>query len=88
MGICTLLYDISVYSYTTFKLFIQTNHDATLFTGEGCFEKQTRHLVYSVISGDEKNLLVNAIKKVDPQAFVNIVNSKQILGKFYRKPND
>ena len=66
----------------------KTNHDATLFTGEGCFEKQTRHLVYSVISGDEKNLLVNAIKKVDPQAFVNIVNSKQILGKFYRKPND
>ncbi len=66
----------------------KTNHDATLFTGEGCFEKQTRHLIYSVISGDEKNLIVNAIKETEPEAFVNIVNSKQILGKFYRKPND
>ena len=66
----------------------KTNHDATLFHGEGCFEKQERHLIYSVISGDEKNLIVNAIKETDPHAFVNIVNSKQILGKFYRKPND
>ena len=66
----------------------KTNHDATLFHGEGCFEKKERHLIYSVISGDEKNLIVNAIKETDPNAFVNIVNSKQILGKFYRKPND
>ncbi len=65
-----------------------TNHDATLFNGEGCYEKQPRHLIYSVVSADEKTVLVNAIKKKDPAAFVNIVTSKQILGKFYRKPND
>jgi uncharacterized membrane-anchored protein YitT (DUF2179 family) len=65
-----------------------TNHDATLFHGEGCYEKQPRHLIYSVVSADEKTILVNAIKKKDPGAFVNIVTSKQILGKFYRKPND
>ncbi|MEE0878608.1 MAG: YitT family protein [Treponemataceae bacterium] len=65
-----------------------TNHDATLFHGEGCFEKQPRHLIYSVISGDEKNYLINEIKHKDPDSFVNIVSSKQILGKFYRKPND
>jgi uncharacterized membrane-anchored protein YitT (DUF2179 family) len=64
-----------------------TNHDATLFHGEGCYEKQPRHLIYSVVSADEKTILVNAIKKKDPGAFVNIVTSKQILGKFYRKPN-
>lgn len=65
-----------------------TNHDATLFNGEGCYEKQPRHLIYSVVSADEKTVLVNAIKEKDPAAFVNIVTSKQILGKFYRKPND
>ena len=56
--------------------------------GKVVLKKKERHLIYSVISGDEKNLIVNAIKETDPNAFVNIVNSKQILGKFYRKPND
>lgn len=66
----------------------KTNHDATIFHGEGCFEKQNRDMLYSVVSADEARKLVLQIKTLDPKAFINMVESKQIFGKFYRKPND
>lgn len=66
----------------------ETHHDATLFHGEGCYQKHQRDLLYSVVSGDEVRKLVPKIKKTDPDVFINIVNTKQLLGRFYRKPND
>jgi len=65
-----------------------TNHGATIFHGEGCYKKEERDLLYSVVSGDDVHKLLPAIRKTDPAAFINFVSSKQILGRFYRKPND
>lgn len=72
--------------YDTIKA--TTNHDATLFKGTGCYEKAERDLIYSVVSGEDVRKLMPKIKEKDPSAFINIVKSKQTLGKFYRKPND
>ncbi len=65
-----------------------THHDATLFKGTGCFTGQQRDLLYSVVSGDDLHKLLPVIKQVDPGAFINFVNSRQVLGRFYRKPNN
>ncbi|MFA6938406.1 MAG: YitT family protein [Treponema sp.] len=65
-----------------------TNHDATLFKGTGCYKKTEKDMLYSVVSADEVNLLSKEIHKVDSNAFTNVVKSQEILGKFYRKPND
>lgn len=67
---------------------INTHHSATVFHGEGCYNHTERDLVYSVVSGDEVRKLVPKIKKADPAAFINVVHSKQILGRFYVRPND
>lgn len=65
-----------------------TNHDATLFTGTGCYKNTRRDMLYSVVAGDDMPAVTKKIKDADPHAFVNIVHSQQILGNFYVRPND
>lgn len=63
-----------------------TNHDATLFKGIGLYLYATRNLVYSVISRDEASKIIRLIREVDPKAFINVVNTEQVTGKFYQRP--
>lgn len=65
-----------------------TNHDATLFKGIGCYKKQECNMLYSVVGSDEIHKVVTKIKQVDELAFVNIMKTEQVTGRFYKKPND
>jgi uncharacterized membrane-anchored protein YitT (DUF2179 family) len=65
-----------------------THHDATLFKGEGLFEGKERNLVYSVISAEESDKVNKGITEVDPKAFTNILETKYLGGRFYRKPKE
>lgn len=65
-----------------------SHHDATLFKGKGCYMGTERDMLYSVVAGDNVRTLRKKIKEVDPHAFVNIVQSQSVLGKFYVRPND
>ncbi len=66
----------------------ETNHDATLFTGIGCYEGKERKMLYSVVSSDEVRRLLPRIRQIDPKAFVNVAKSERIWGRFYQRPND
>ena len=66
----------------------QTNHDATLFTGTGLYSGKERSLLYSVVSSSESGHLEKAIRLTDPDAFINVLQSKAIIGKFFRRSND
>ncbi len=65
-----------------------TNHDATLFRGIGCYQGAERNMLYSVVSSEEVNKVLSAIREADPQAFVNVIKTSQIDGWFYNRPND
>ncbi|MDD6042657.1 MAG: YitT family protein [Eubacteriaceae bacterium] len=65
-----------------------THHDATLFRGIGCFEGVEREMLYSVVGSEEVDRLINAIKEIDPKAFINSFKTEQINGRFYKRPND
>ncbi len=65
-----------------------TNHDATLFKGIGCYRKQECNMLYSVVGSDEIHKVVTKIREIDEQAFINIMKTEQITGRFYKKPND
>ena len=65
-----------------------TNHDATLIKGEGCYSKQECDVLYSVVGRDEVNKVVNTVRKTDPQAFVNMIRTENLAGRFYQRPND
>ena len=65
-----------------------THHDATLFKGIGLYLYKTRKMVYSVVSRDEARRVVTKIHEVDPKAFINVMNTQQITGRFYQRPQD
>jgi len=65
-----------------------TNHDATLFKGIGCYKKHECNMLYSVVGRDEMKPIVKKIREIDKGAFINTMNTEQLTGRFYQRPND
>ena len=63
-----------------------THHGATIIEGQGAYEDRERKIVYSVVSSAESKKVIRAIKEADPHAFVNLMKTEQVAGKFYQKP--
>ncbi len=73
--VCEAIYDLS-------------NHGATVLEGEGSYEHCERYVVYSVVSSAESGRVTNTVKKIDPDAFVNVLKTERVLGRFYQRPAD
>lgn len=65
-----------------------THHDATLIKGIGCYQKKECNILYSVVGRDEVRKVLNSVKSTDPEAFVNVIRTDSVTGKFYQRPND
>ena len=65
-----------------------TNHDATLIKGIGCYRKKECDILYSVVGRDEVRKVLKYVKETDPQAFVNMIRTESLSGRFYQRPND
>lgn len=61
-----------------------TNHGATVMDGMGCYEKEERSVVYSVISSMELKDVIKATKEIDEHAFINAVKTDRLDGRFYQ----
>jgi len=66
----------------------KTHHGATCFDGFGSFEKKSRTLLYSVVTASQIKTLIPAIKKIDENAFINVLKTDQLIGRFYQRPFD
>jgi uncharacterized membrane-anchored protein YitT (DUF2179 family) len=66
----------------------KTHHAATSFTGTGLYNMEERKLLYSVVYSNEVTDLVNALRRIDPNAFINVIKTEQINGRFFRRPKD
>ena len=62
-----------------------SHHSATRIDGTGCYSGDNTAMIYSVVSRDEAKILVKKVTEVDPQAFVNIIKTDFINGRFYYK---
>lgn len=60
---------------------------ATELQGEGVYTHENRTVVMTVMSRHEAVLLRKHVRKVDPQAFVLIMNTGEIVGKGFRGVN-
>ena len=45
-------------------------------------------MVYSVVSREEARKVIRKIREVDSKAFINVVKTEQIMGRFYQQPKD
>lgn len=65
-----------------------TNHDVTVFEGRGGYSGSIHQMVYTVVATSESGALEKEIRKVDPNAFINVMESKEIIGRFFKRAND
>jgi len=65
-----------------------SKHGATILTGEGSFEHQERKIVYSIVSSAEYKKIINEVKLIDETAFINVMKTEQVSGRFYLKPHE
>ena len=52
----------------------------------GGYEGAERHILYSVIGREQIEAVISAIRGIDAKAFINVINTEQINGRFYRPP--
>lgn len=64
-----------------------TNHSATEFPATGMYSNEGRKMIYSVVSSTEAKVLIRRVMNADPHAFVNVVKTDILMGRFYQKEN-
>jgi len=66
----------------------KTQHAATVVSGTGMYNMEERELLYSVVYSNEIAPLIKAIHEVDSGAFINVIKTEQVNGKFFKRPKD
>ena len=65
-----------------------TNHTATLVEGIGLYNGSSCVLIYTVVAGSQVRQLVRKVRQADPNAFVNVMRTEKLSGRFYRSPRN
>lgn len=66
----------------------ETHHGATLFQGKGLYRGEEQSMIYSVISSDQLKSVTRKTHETDAHAFINVIKTDQVAGRFYKEPND
>jgi len=65
-----------------------TEHGATEIEARGAYEEKPRTLIYSVVGSEELKQILKEIHRIDPNAFVNVIRTELLNGKFIMRPHD
>ncbi|MCI6714638.1 MAG: YitT family protein [Lachnospiraceae bacterium] len=65
-----------------------SRHGATILEGRGSYEHCERNVVYSVVSREEVKKVLQAVRTVDSEAFINELKTEGLSGRFYQRPTD
>ena len=63
-------------------------HGATIMDGEGSYGHHSVPIVYSVIDAADSRKVIKAIRKLDPDAFINCIRTQELKGRFHYDPKD
>lgn len=61
-----------------------THHGVTRIEGQGCYLKENKAMLYTVVGADEVKDVIHLLKELDSSVFVNIVKSEGVTGRFYQ----
>lgn len=59
----------------------ELNHGATIYDARGAYTKDNKQVVMTIVKREQARNLRNYVHKVDPDAFMMITNSSEIIGK-------
>ncbi|MBR2257536.1 MAG: YitT family protein [Blautia sp.] len=69
-------------------IYAASHHGATMLEGEGSHDHDERKVIYSVVSSSQTRQVIHAVKEVDGQAFINLIRTQELAGRFYQPPKD
>ncbi len=62
----------------------EINRGATIIEARGGYKGDSRQIIYTILTRREMMILRHHLKTIDPQAFVNVIDSKEILGRGFK----
>jgi len=66
------------------KIINDLNRGGTLIHGNGMYNKADKTIIFTVVNRRELSMLQEFIHKIDPDAFLTVVNANEILGKGFK----
>lgn len=60
------------------------NRGATLLPAVGMYRGESRNMIYTILTRREMMILRHRIAEIDPEAFINVMDSKEILGRGFK----
>ena len=63
----------------------EIRHGATMYKAEGVYTKQEKQVIITVCKRSEALRLRTKIKSIDPEAFIIITKTSEIMGKGFRQ---
>ena len=66
------------------KLLVDLERGGTYFSGSGMFSGQEKHIIYTVVSRREVAILEQFISQIDPNAFITVMDTREILGEGFQ----
>ena len=63
-------------------------HGITKIDGMGMYKKRQKAMLYMVVNTFEIDMIVDAVKEIDPYAFIEIASVQRIEGNYYQQPLD
>ena len=73
--VCDAIHDVS-------------HHGATMLEGEGSHDHDERKVIYSVVSASQSRQVIAAVRAIDKHAFINLIRTQELAGRFYEPPKD
>ncbi len=70
------------------KIIHDLNRGGTFLKGEGMYNHQEKSVIFTVVNRRELAILQDFIVKVDPNAFLTVINANEILGKGFKSLKD
>jgi uncharacterized membrane-anchored protein YitT (DUF2179 family) len=66
------------------KVINDLNRGGTFLAGSGMYKRDEKTLIFTVVNRREVAILQDFINKIDPNAFLIVINANEILGKGFK----
>ncbi len=70
------------------KIINDLNRGGTFLKGEGLYNKAEKSVIFTVVNRRELSILEDYINRVDPKAFLSVIDANEILGNGFKSLNE
>ncbi len=70
------------------KIIKDLNRGGTILNGQGLYSGDSKQIIYTIVNRREMEMLKSYIKTVDPQAFVTVIDTHQVIGNGFKSLNE